>query len=91
MCYLAALQNIGITQNNTEEITEFETAPCPPDTFHSNWAQYLRNTRFELNPEIIIELQKLYMRGKGGGKNKRITAEKAYDILNETLIQYDWE
>ena len=25
MCYLGALQNIGITQNNTEEITEFET------------------------------------------------------------------
>ena len=28
-CYLSALQNIGTTQNNTEEMTEFETAPCP--------------------------------------------------------------
>ena len=32
------------------------------------------------------------MKGKwGGGKNRIITAEKAYDILNETVIQYDWE
>ena len=65
VCYLAALQHLGITQNNTEEITEFETAPCPPDTFHSNWAQYPGNTRFDLKPEITIEPQKLYMRGKG--------------------------
>ena len=34
MCYLAALQNIGITQKNTEEMTEFETEPCPPHKFH---------------------------------------------------------
>ena len=24
-------------------------------------------------------------------KNRRITAEKTYDILNETVIQYDWQ
>ena len=36
----AALQNLGITQNNTEEIIEFETAPCLPDSLYSNWAQY---------------------------------------------------
>ena len=35
-CYLAALKNIGITLNNTESITEFETAPCPPNIFNSN-------------------------------------------------------
>ena len=90
-CYLAALQNLGIAHNNTEEIPEFETAPCPPDILNSGWAQYPGNTRFDLKPEIAIELQKLYMRGKGGNKNRRITAEKAYDILNETVIQHDWE
>ena len=26
-----------------------------------------------------------------GNKNRIIIAEKAYDILNETVIQYDWE
>ena len=31
-CYLSALQNIGIKQNSTEEITEFETAPCHLET-----------------------------------------------------------
>ena len=31
--YLAALKNRGITQNNTEEITEFDTALCPTYTF----------------------------------------------------------
>ena len=36
VCYLAAMKHLGITQNNTEEITEFETAPYPPYTFHSN-------------------------------------------------------
>ena len=40
-------------------------------------------------PEITIEIQQLYMRGKR--KNSRITSEKAYDILNKTVIQYDWE
>ena len=34
VCYLSALQHLGITQNNTEEINEFETAPYSPDTFH---------------------------------------------------------
>ena len=42
-------------------------SPCPPDKFHSNWAQYTGNTRYELKPEITIEIYKLYMRGKGGG------------------------
>ena len=44
VCYLAALKNLGITKNNTEEITEFEIAPYPPDTFHSNWARYPENS-----------------------------------------------
>ena len=57
VCYLAALKNIGITKNNTEEITEFETSPCPTDTFHSNWEQYTGNTQIDLKPEINIELQ----------------------------------
>ena len=47
-------------------MTEFETAPCPPDNFHSNWAKYPGNPQFDLKPEINIELQKLYMIGKGG-------------------------
>ena len=63
--YLAALQNLGIIQNNTEEITEFETSPCPPDTSNSIWAQFPGNTRFDLKPKIAIELQNLYTRGKG--------------------------
>ena len=50
MCYLAALKNIGITQNNTK--TEFETAPCPPDNYYSNWAQCPDNNRFGLGTEI---------------------------------------
>ena len=58
--------------------------------FHPNWSQYPGDTRFDLKPEITIDLQKLYIRGRGGGKNSKITAEKAYDILNETAIQYDW-
>ena len=36
VCYLEALQHLGITKNNTEQINKFETAPCPPGTFHSN-------------------------------------------------------
>ena len=67
VCYLAALQNIGTTQKNTEEITEFDTAPCPPDNFHPNWSQYPGDTRFELKPEITIDMQKLYIRGRGEG------------------------
>ena len=54
-CYLAALKNLGISQNNTEQITEFDTTPCPPDTFYSNWAQYIGSTRFDRNPKITIE------------------------------------
>ena len=70
-------------------MTEFETAPCPPDTFHSNWGKYTGNTQFDLKPEINIQQQKLYMKGNGKNKNRRITAEKVYYILNKTLIQYD--
>ena len=44
LCYLAALKSLGITQNYTEEITEFEKSPCPPENFHSSWAQYPGNT-----------------------------------------------
>ena len=71
------------------KITEFETAPCPQDNFHSNWAQYTGNTQFDLKHEITIDLQMLYKRGKW--KKGRITSDKACDILYETLIQYDWE
>ena len=60
---------------NTEEITEFDTASCPPDTFHLNWEEYPRNNWFYLKPEITIDLQKLYMRAKGNEK-KRFTSEK---------------
>ena len=58
-CCLAALKNIVITQNNTEEITEFETTPCPPDTFNLNWEQYSGNKPFDLKPATTNELQKL--------------------------------
>ena len=79
----SSTKKIGIKQNNTEEITESETSPCPPDTFHSNWAKYPGNTRFDLKTDITIALQSLYMRGKGEtNKNRRTNAEKAYDIIN---------
>ena len=64
MCYLAELQHLGNTQNNTKKITKFETVPLPPDTFHSNWAQYAGNSRFDLKNEITFYLQNLYTRGK---------------------------
>ena len=82
--YEVALQNLGITQNNTEEIAELDTTPCPPDSFCWNWGKYPGNTRIDLKPEITIELQKLYMRGREGG------LKLAYDILNETVLQYYW-
>ena len=90
--YLVELQNIGITKNNTEQITQFDTALCPPDKLYSNWVQYPGNTRFTLKTEIKTELQKLYTRGKGDkNKNRIITAEKAYNILHETVTKYAWE
>ena len=63
--YLAALQHLVIAQNTPMKNSYFDTAPCPSDTFHSNWAQYPGNTRFDLKAEIKIELQNLYMAGKG--------------------------
>ena len=39
----------------------------------------------------MIELQKLCTRRKGKiNKNTRVTAEKAYNILHETVIKYNW-
>ena len=32
------------------------TSQCPPDKFHSNWAQYTENIRFDINPDIAVEL-----------------------------------
>ena len=64
MCYLAALQDLGIAQTNTEKMIEFETAPCPLDTFNSNWAKYPGNNKFDLKPKINIDLKKLCMIGK---------------------------
>ena len=54
MCYLAALQHLGITQNNTGKITEFETAPFPPDRFNSNWTQYPGNSRFDPKMKLLL-------------------------------------
>ena len=39
--------------------------------------------------EIIIELQNLYMARKE--EKRRITVEKAYDILLDTVIKCDWQ
>ena len=52
--YLAALEKIEISQNTPAQISDFETAPCSSDTFHSNWARYPGNTRFDLRAEIKI-------------------------------------
>ena len=46
-----------------------------------NWSQYSGNDQFDLKLEINIDLQNLYTRGKGGGKNRRTTTDKSYDIL----------
>ena len=54
--YLAALQHLGIAQNTPAQISDFETAPCPSDTFHSNWARCPGNTRFDLKAETEIEI-----------------------------------
>ena len=62
--YLSELQQLGIFQNNPAQISDFETAPFPSDTFLSNWARYPGNTIFDLKAEIAIELQILYMAGK---------------------------
>ena len=62
--YLEILQKMGIAQNNPAKKIDFETAPCPSDTFISNLARYPGNTRFDLKAEIKIELQNLYMDGK---------------------------
>ena len=59
--YLVALQHTGIAQNTPPQTSDFETAPCPSDTYHSNWAQYPGNTSSDLKAEIVIELQNLYM------------------------------
>ena len=59
--------------------------------FHSNWARYPGNTRFDLKVEITIELQNLYVASKGEKKNRWITADKAYDILLDAFIKYYWQ
>ena len=64
--YLAALNQMGLSHNTPAQISDFDTALWPSDTFHSNWARSPGNTRFDLKAKITIELQNLYMSGKGG-------------------------
>ena len=86
--YLAALQHLVISQNTPAQISNFETAPCPSDIFHSNWARYPGNTRFGLKVEITIELHNQYMDGKvNKNKNRLITAENTYDIILDTVLK----
>ena len=89
--YLTSLQQLGISQNNPSQISDFETTPCPYDMFNDNWEGYTRNTIFDLSTEITRELQTLYMVGnRNKNKNRKITAEKAYYILVNTVIKYVW-
>ena len=59
--------------------------------FNTNWSSYSGNTRFDLGTNITRELQNLYMVGRGNkNKNRWINAEKAYYIILDTVIKYDW-
>ena len=88
MYSLAALKHLGITQNYTEYITKFVTAPYPPDTFQSNWTQYPGNSRFDLNTIIAFYPQKLYMRVRRG-EDKRgslLQKEKMILLINSNQV-----
>ena len=88
--YSAALQQMGIAQNTPAHISDFDTAPCPSDTFNGNWVIYPGKTRFYLSTDIMRDLQKLYILVKGKKKIHQITAEKAYFILVDIVIKYDF-
>ena len=67
--YLAALKQLGIAHNTPAQISCFESTPCTSGKFHSNWERYPGNNIFDLKAEITIELQNLYMAGKGNKTN----------------------
>ena len=57
--------------------------------FNTIWESYPGNTIFDLSTNITRDLENLYMEGKGK-KKWQITVEKAYCILVDTTIKYDW-
>ena len=70
--YSAALQQMGIAQNTPAHISDFDTAPCPSDTFNRNWVIYPGKTRFYLSTDIMRDLQKLYILVKGKKKSIKL-------------------
>ena len=62
--YSEALYHMGIAQNTPDQISYFDTAPCPYDMFNVNWSSYPVNSRFDLSVDITREFQNLYMAGK---------------------------
>ena len=88
--YSAALQQLGIVKNTPTQISEFEMAPCTSDMFNANWSSHPGNNRFNLSADVTREFQSLYMAGKGKKKTRQITVDKAYYILVDTVIKYDW-
>ena len=89
--YTEALQMVGITQAAPANNNEVEIGPIADGLLPKGWAAYPGNTKFDLNSKCVQKLFDLHARGKGKkNKSKRVTAERAFTILEDDVIRCDW-
>ena len=90
--FAAALQEVGITQAAPANNNEVEIGPIADGLLPKGWAAYPGNSKFDLNKECVEKLFNLHRRGVGKkNKSKKVTAERAFTVLVDDVIRYDWE
>eukprot|EP00559_Dactyliosolen_fragilissimus_P007958 CAMPEP_0184871406 /NCGR_PEP_ID=MMETSP0580-20130426/40701_1 /TAXON_ID=1118495 /ORGANISM="Dactyliosolen fragilissimus" /LENGTH=1005 /DNA_ID=CAMNT_0027374063 /DNA_START=1121 /DNA_END=4139 /DNA_ORIENTATION=- len=84
-----ALLESGVTQNSSSEVQQTNMVITPTEA-HLKWAAYPGNNPNKISQECCVKLKELYDIGKVNKKQK-VGAERAHQILLDTLIFDKWD
>mmetsp|Transcript_21013 Transcript_21013/g.29472 ORF Transcript_21013/g.29472 Transcript_21013/m.29472 type:complete len:980 (-) Transcript_21013:30-2969(-) len=84
-----ALLESGVTQNSSLEVQQTNMVITPNEAY-LKWAAYPGNNPNKISQECCVKLKELYNIGKVNKKQK-VGAERAHQILLDTLIFDKWD
>lgn len=85
-----ALQSNGIMCSPSNNTANNQALVDMSKNLHAKWAKYPGNNPYKMQYDCIAKLKELYDIGKTSKKQK-VTAERAHQILVDTIISDDWE
>ena len=86
-----ALRNSGIVRNETNNQSNgYQTFATKPPNVSEGWARYPGNNPQKLSYDSLKVLKELYDLGKNN-KKRTVSAERAHDILSNSILADKWD